>query len=151
MTRVAIPSTGNAAAALAAYGGAVGFELYTFMPQDVPESNLKECMYAGANVYLVNGLISHAAEIVKKLGKRHEWFDLSTNKQPYRFEGCKAMAFELAEQFHWHLPDNILFPTGGGEGIIGLWRGFAELIELGWTRTIPRLTIVQSASCAPVS
>ena len=147
--RVAIPSAGNAAAALAAYGAKAGMEIYAFMPKDVPESNLKECVYLGAKVYLVDGLINHAAEIVGRLRGKYGWFDFSTNKQPYRYEGYKAMAFEVAEQFSWDLPDSIFFPTGGGEGIIGLWKGFKELIELGWTRKIPRLIIVQSSGCAP--
>jgi threonine synthase len=148
--RVAIPSAGNAAAALAAYGAKAGMEVCTVMPKDVPESNLKECVYMGAKVYLVDGLIGDAAEIVKKLSKNYGWFDISTNKQPYRFEGYKVMAFEIAEQFGWDLPDNILFPTGGGEGVIGLWKGFKELIELGWTEKIPRLIVVQSSGCAPL-
>jgi threonine synthase len=148
--RVAIPSAGNAAAALAAYGAKAGMEVCTVMPKDVPESNLKECMYMGAKVYLVDGLIGDAAEIVKRLSKNYGWFDVSTNKQPYRFEGYKAMALEIAEQFGWDLPDNIVFPTGGGEGVIGLWKGFKELIELGWTEKIPRLIVVQSTGCAPL-
>jgi threonine synthase len=148
--RVAIPSAGNAAAALAAYGAKAGMEVCTVMPKDVPESNLKECVYMGAKVYLVDGLIGDAAEIVKRLSKNYGWFDISTNKQPYRFEGYKVMALEIAEQFGWDLPDNIVFPTGGGEGIIGLWKGFRELIELGWTGKIPRLVIVQSSGCAPL-
>jgi threonine synthase len=148
--RVAIPSAGNAAAALAAYGAKAGMEVCTVMPKDVPENNLKECMYMGAKIYLVDGLIGDAAEIVKRLSKNHGWFDVSTNKQPYRFEGYKAMALEIAEQFCWDLPDNILFPTGGGEGVIGLWKGFKELTELGWTEKIPRLIVVQSSGCAPL-
>lgn len=148
--RVAIPSAGNAAAALAAYGAKAGMKVYAFMPKDVPRSNIKECVLLGAKVYLVDGLINHATEIVKKLERKYEWFDVSTNKQPYRFEGYKAMALEIAEQFNWNLPDNIIFPTGGGEGIIGLWKGFNELIELGWIRKIPRLIIVQSSGCAPL-
>jgi len=148
--RVAMPSAGNAAAALAAYGAKAGMEVCTVMPKDVPESNLKECMYMGAKVYLVDGLIGDAAEIVKRLSKNYGWFDISTNKQPYRFEGYKAMALEIAEQFGWDLPDNIVFPTGGGEGVIGLWKGFKELIELGWTEKIPRLIVVQSSGCAPL-
>jgi threonine synthase len=148
--RVAIPSAGNAAAALAAYGAKAGMEVCTVMPKDVPESNLKECVYMGAKVYLVDGLIGDAAEIVKRLSKNYGWFDISTNKQPYRFEGYKVMAFEIAEQFGWDLPDNIFFPTGGGEGVIGLWKGFKELIELGWTEKIPRLIVVQSSGCAPL-
>jgi threonine synthase len=148
--RVAIPSAGNAAAALAAYGTKAGIEVCAVMPKDVPESNLKECMYMGAKVYLVDGLIGDAAETVKRLSKKSGWFDISTNKQPYRFEGYKAMAFEMAEQFDWDLPDNIFFPTGGGEGVIGLWNGFKELIELGWVEKIPRLIVVQSTGCAPL-
>jgi threonine synthase len=148
--RIAIPSAGNAAAALAAYGAKAGMEVCTVMPKDVPENNLKECMYMGAKIYLVDGLIGDAAEIVKRLSKNHGWFDVSTNKQPYRFEGYKAMALEIAEQFCWDLPDNILFPTGGGEGVIGLWKGFKELTELGWTEKIPRLIVVQSSGCAPL-
>ncbi len=101
-------------------------------------------------MYLVDGLINDAAEIVKRLKGKYGLFDMSTNKQPYRFEGYKAMAFEIAEQFDWDLPDSIFFPTGGGEGIIGLWKGFKELIELGWTEKIPRLIVVQSSGCAPL-
>jgi len=148
--RVALPSAGNAAAALAAYAAEAGIEVYAFMPRDVPESNLKECLFMGAKVYLVDGLINDAAEIVKRFEKTYGWFDVSTNKQPYRFEGYKAAAFELAEQFNWDLPDSIFFPTGGGEGIIGLWKGFNELTELGWIEKIPRLIVVQSSGCAPL-
>ncbi len=148
--RVAIPSAGNAAAALAAYGAKAGMKVYAFMPKDVPESILKECVFMDAKVYLVDGLINDAAEIVKELKGKYGLFDMSTNKQPYRFEGYKAMAFEIAEQFNWNLPDSIFFPTGGGEGIIGLWKGFEELTELGWTEKIPRLIIVQSSGCAPL-
>lgn len=148
--RVAIPSAGNAAAALAAYGGRAGMRVYAFIPKDVPESILKECMYLGAKVYLVDGLINDAAKIVKKLKGEYGFFDISTSKQPYRFEGYKAMAFEIAEQFSWDLPDSIFFPTGGGEGTIGLWKGFKELTELGWTEKIPRLIVVQSSGCAPL-
>jgi threonine synthase len=150
VSRVALPSAGNAAAALAAYGAKAGMEVYVFMPKDAPESNVKECVWMGAKVYLVDGLINDAAEMVKKIGKDYGWLDVSTNKQPYRYEGYKAIAFEIAEQFKWDLPDNIIFPTGGGEGIIGLWKGFKDLIELGWTEKIPRLIIVQSSSCAPL-
>ena len=148
--QVAIPSAGNAAAALAAYGVKAGMEVYAFMPKDLPESILKECVFLGSKVYLVDGLIDDAAGIVKKLKRKLGWFDMSTNKQPYRFEGYKAMAFEIAEQFNWDLPDSIFFPTGGGEGIIGLWKGFKELIDLGWSEKIPRLIIVQSSGCAPL-
>jgi len=148
--RVAIPSAGNAASALAAYGSKAGMEVYAFMPKDVPDAILKESVYLGAKVYLVDGLISHAAKIVEKLKEKYEWFNLSTNKQPYRFEGYKAMAYEIAEQFDWNPPENIFFPTGGGEGIIGLWKGFKEMIDLGWIEKIPRLILVQSSGCAPL-
>jgi len=148
--RVAIPSAGNAASALAAYGAKAGMDVYAFMPKDVPDAILKESVYLGAKVYLVDGLISHAAKIVEKLGWKYGWFNLSTNKQPYRFEGYKAMAFEIAEQFDWNPPESIFFPTGGGEGIIGLWKGFEELKELGWIEETPRLILVQSSGCAPL-
>jgi len=150
LKHVAIPSAGNAAAALAAYGAKAGMEVYVFMPNDVPESNLKECTCMGAKTYVVDGLINDAAEVVKRLSENYGWYNISTNKQPYRFEGYKAMAFEIAEQFDWDLPDNIIFPTGGGEGVIGLWKGFKELMEIGWTERIPRLIIVQSSGCAPL-
>lgn len=150
VSRVALPSAGNAAAALAAYGAKAGMEVYVFMPKDAPESNIKECIWMGAKVYLVDGLINDAAEMVKKFEKDYRWLDVSTNKQPYRYEGYKAIAFEIAEQFKWDLPDNIIFPTGGGEGIIGLWKGLKDLIELGWTEKVPRLIIVQSSGCAPL-
>jgi len=150
VNRVAIPSAGNAAAALSAYGAKAGMEVYAFMPKDVPENILKECVYMGARVYLVDGLINNAGEIVKNLSGKYGWFDFSTNRQPYRLEGYKAMAFEIAEQFGWNLPDSIFFPTGGGEGVIGLWKGFQELIELDWIEKVPRLIVVQSSGCAPL-
>jgi threonine synthase len=149
--RLAIPSAGNAAAALAAYGAKAGIEVYAFMPKDAPENTIKECFYSGARVYLVNGLINDAAEIVSRLKEKHGWFDASTNKQPYRFEGYKAMALEIAEQFDWKVPNVIIFPTGGGEGVIGLWKGFKEAIELGWIDETPHLVIVQSSGCAPLA
>jgi threonine synthase len=148
--RIAVPSAGNAAAALAAYGAKAGVEVYAFMPKDSLDVFIKECKYAGAKVFLVDGLINDAAEIVKRLQPKYGWYEISTNKQPYRFEGYKAMAFEIAEQFNWDLPDSIVFPTGGGEGIIGLWKGFNELMEIGWIEKIPRLIVVQSTGCAPL-
>ena len=148
--RIAVPSAGNAAAALAAYGARAEVEIYAFMPKDVPEPILKECIYLGAKVYLVDGDINDAGEVVKKLEPKYGWFNVSTNKQPYRVEGYKAMAFEMAEQFNWNPPDSIIFPTGGGEGVIGLWKGFKELTALGWTKKIPRIIVVQSTGCAPL-
>jgi threonine synthase len=148
--RLAIPSAGNAAAALAAYGAKAGIEVYAFMPEDAPEITINECFHLGAKVYLVDGLINDAAAMMNRYREKYRWFDVSTNKQPYRFEGYKVMAFEIAEQFGWNPPDVILFPTGGGEGVIGLWKGFKELTELGWIRETPRLVIVQSSGCAPL-
>jgi threonine synthase len=148
--RVAIPSAGNAAAALAAYASRIGLSVFVFMPSTVPETNLRECVYLGADVELVDGSISDAAEALKQRQQKSDWVVVSTNKQPYRFEGYKAGAFELAEQFSWNMPDSIIFPTGGGEGVIGLWKGFNEMRALGWIEKIPRLTIVQSAGCAPL-
>lgn len=148
--RLAIPSAGNAAAALAAYGAKAGMEIHVFMPKDAPRITVKECIYLGARVYLVDGLISDAAALMNQLREQYGWFDVSTNKQPYRFEGYKAMAFEIAEQYGWRPPSTLLFPTGGGEGIIGLWKGFKELIELGWIDETPRLIIAQSSGCAPL-
>ncbi len=148
--RIAVPSAGNAASALAAYGALARVEVYAFMPQDVPELILKECLYLGAKTYLVNGLINDCGEIVKRLQPKYGWFNISTNKQPYRVEGYKAIAFEIAEQFDWKPPDTIIFPTGGGEGVIGIWKGFKELIQLGWVEKAPRLIIVQAAGCAPL-
>jgi threonine synthase len=148
--RVAVPSAGNAASALAAYGALAGLEVYAFMPKDVPQLILEECLQLGARTYLVDGSISDAGEIVRKLEPKYGWFNMSTNKQPYRVEGYKAMAFEIAEQFEWKPPHSIVFPTGGGEGTIGLWKGFDELARLGWIDKIPRLIIVQAAGCAPL-
>jgi threonine synthase len=150
MHRIAVPSAGNAAAALAAYGARAGLEVYAFMPKDVPEPILKECIHLGAKVYLVNGSINDASEIAKQFEPKCGWFTISTNKQPYRVEGYKAMAFEIAEQFNWNPPDSIIFPTGGGEGVIGLWKGFKELTDIGWTKKTPRIMIVQSTGCAPL-
>lgn len=148
--RLAIPSAGNAAAALAAYAARAGMEVHAFMPKDAPETTVKECYFLGAKVHLVDGLISDAAALMNKLKGKYDWFDASTNKQPYRFEGYKAMAFEIAEQYNWKMPDAIIFPTGGGEGIIGLWKGFKELVDLGWVDETPRLIIAQSSGCAPL-
>ncbi|UCD96390.1 MAG: threonine synthase [Candidatus Bathyarchaeota archaeon] len=150
VSQVAVPSAGNAAAALTAYGARAGMQVFVFMPNDTPPRIIDECVHMGAKVHLVDGSISAAGQAMKKYGADHNWFDVSTNKQPYRYEGYKVAAYEIAEQFSWNPPDHILFPTGGGEGVIGLWKGFQELCELGWTKHIPRLTIVQSSGCAPL-
>jgi threonine synthase len=149
--RVAIPSAGNAAGALAAYGARAGLEVFVFMPQDTPEINKKESALAGAHVYLVDGLINDCGRIVGEGKKRVGWFDVSTLKEPYRIEGKKTMGLEVAEQFHWELPDWILYPTGGGTGLIGMWKAFEELEAIGWIGSHrPRMVAVQAAGCAPI-
>jgi threonine synthase len=148
---IAAPSAGNAAGALAAYGAAAGMETWVFMPSDAPEINKIESAVCGAKVYLVNGLISDAAQIVRQAGPRRGWFDLSTLKEPYRVEGKKTMGFELAEQCGWQLPDAIIYPTGGGTGMLGMWKAFDELEQLGWLGSErPRMISVQAAGCAPI-
>ena len=151
--RIALPSAGNAGGAAAAYGARAGMEVYVFMPQDTPIINQYECVLAGANTYVVpGGLINNCGAIVKE-GKHHmNWFDLSTLKEPYRIEGKKTMGLELAEQSQWKLPDVIFYPTGGGTGLIGMWKAFNELKEMGWLETdkLPRMVAVQSDGCCPI-
>jgi threonine synthase len=149
--RAAIPSAGNAAGALAAYGARAGLEVFVFMPQDTPEINKKESVLAGARVYLVDGLINDCGRIVGEGKKRVGWFDVSTLKEPYRIEGKKTMGLELAEQFDWQLPDWIVYPTGGGTGLIGMWKAFEELEAIGWIGSHrPRMVAVQAEGCAPI-
>jgi threonine synthase len=149
--KLAIPSAGNAAGALAAYAAAAGLESYIFMPKDVPQANLVECRAFGASVFLIDGLISDCASLVGERKSAEGWFDVSTLKEPYRIEGKKTMGFEVAEQFHWELPDAILYPAGGGVGLIGMWKAFAELEQLGWIGPKrPKMIAVQAAGCAPV-
>lgn len=149
--KLAIPSAGNAAGALAAYAALAGLEAYIFMPADVPQSNFIECKAYGANVTLVNGLISDCARIVAERKNQEQWFEVSTLKEPYRIEGKKTMGYELAEQFDWQLPDAILYPCGGGVGLIGMWKAFAELEELGWIgKKRPKMIAVQAVGCAPI-
>ncbi len=152
LRRLAIPTAGNAGGALAAYGARVGAEVFVFMPEDTPVINQIECHLAGAKTFLVNGLINDCGRIVREGVESAGWFDFSTLKEPYRIEGKKTMGLELAEQFGWELPDAILYPTGGGTGLIGMWKAFAELQELGWLRTKkkPRMFAVQSDGCAPI-
>ena len=151
--RVAAPTAGNAGGAMAAYAARAGMEAYVFMPQDTPAINAKECWLAGAHTFHVNGLINDCGRIVGEGRSRKHWFDLSTLKEPYRIEGKKTMGLELAEQLGWELPDVILYPTGGGTGLIGMWKAFAELAALGWLNSPrkPRMISCQSEGCAPIS
>jgi threonine synthase len=149
--KVAIPSAGNAASAMAAYAAAAGLESHIFMPRDVPQSNHVECMAYGANVTLVDGLISDCGRIVAERKKAEGWFEVSTLKEPYRIEGKKTMGYELAEQLRWKLPQAILYPAGGGVGLIGMWKAFAEMEYLGWIGPErPKMIAVQAEGCAPV-
>src|SRR5438874_2300256 len=152
LKRLAIPTAGNAGGALALYGARAGMEIFVFMPADTPQINQLEAHLAGASVYLVNGLIHDCARLVREGMEEMKWFDMSTLKEPYRLEGKKTMGLELAEQFDWHLPDVILYPAGGGTGLIGMWKAFAELKTLGWLEsdTLPRMVSVQSDGCAPI-
>ncbi len=149
--KVAIPSAGNAASALAAYAAAAGLEAHIFMPCDVPQANYLECKAYGANVTLVNGLISDCGKIVSERGPQEGWFDVSTLKEPYRIEGKKTMGYEVAEQMGWELPDAIFYPTGGGVGMIGMWKAFDEMEKLGWIGSRrPKMIAVQAEGCAPI-
>lgn len=151
LTQLAIPSAGNAATALSLYAAAAGITAHIFMPKDTPAFNRETCRLAGANITLIDGLISDAGRIVAERKAAEGWFDVSTLKEPYRVEGKKTMGFELAEQFGWELPDVIIYPTGGGTGIVGMWKGFAELEALGWIgEKRPRFISVQAAGCAPI-
>jgi threonine synthase len=152
LTRLAIPTAGNAGGALAAYGARADMEVTVFMPEDTPRINQVEAALCGAKVFLVNGLITDCGRLVRLGAERAGWFDMSTLKEPYRLEGKKTMGLELAEQFSWRLPDVILYPTGGGTGLIGMWKAFQELGELGWLRNErrPRLIACQSDGCAPI-
>jgi len=148
---LAIPSAGNAASAMAAYAAAAGLEAHIFMPRDVPQSNYVECKAFGSHVTLVDGLISDCAKLVAAGCQEHGWFDVSTLKEPYRIEGKKTMGYELGEQLYWQLPDAIFYPTGGGVGIIGMWKAFAEMEALGWIGPRrPKMIAVQAEGCQPV-
>jgi threonine synthase len=149
--RVAIPTNGNAGAAMAAYAARAGMEAFCFCPDDTPEINLSEIALQGATVWRVNGLINDCARLVALSKERFGWFDMSTLKEPYRIEGKKTMGLELAAQMQWQLPDVVFYPTGGGTGLIGMWKGWQELLELGWMEgPLPRLVAVQSTGCAPI-
>ena len=149
--KVAIPSAGNAASAMAAYAAAAGIEAHIFMPRDVPQSNYLECKAYGAHVTLVDGLISDCGRMVAEQGPKEGWFDVSTLKEPYRIEGKKTMGYEVAEQMGWELPDAIFYPTGGGVGMIGMWKAFDEMEKLGWIGSRrPKMIAVQADGCQPV-
>jgi threonine synthase len=156
LKKLAIPSAGNAAGALAAYAAAAGIEAHIFMPKDVPMANRIECHYYGAHITLVDGLISDCARKVAELKdtavwEKEGWFDVSTTKEPYRVEGKKTMGYEVAEQLGWKLPDGIIYPTGGGVGLLGMWKAFDEMEELGFIGSErPIMISVQAAGCAPI-
>jgi threonine synthase len=151
VTRMAIPTNGNAGAAMAAYASRAGIESYVFCPDDTPEVNVREIAAQGAKVWRVNGLINDCGKIVAAGKEPMGWFDCSTLKEPYRIEGKKTMGLELAEQFGWSPPDIIFYPTGGGTGLIGMWKAFQELKAIGWlTGKLPRMVVVQSTGCAPI-
>ena len=151
VTKIAMPTNGNAGAALAAYATRCGIETIVFCPDDTPEINVREIAQQGARVYRVNGLIDDCGAIVGKGAADGRWFDFSTLKEPYRIEGKKTMGLELAAQFGWKLPDAIFYPTGGGTGLIGMWKAFDELEKLGWIGPErPRMYAVQASGCAPI-
>jgi threonine synthase len=151
VTRLAMPTNGNAGAALAAYGSRAGIETFVFCPEDTPEINVREIALQGAHTYRVNGLIDVCGRIVGEGVDVAGWFDVSTLKEPYRIEGKKTMGLELVEQLGWRVPDVIFYPTGGGTGLIGMWKAFSELEAVGWLgRERPRMVAVQAEGCAPI-
>src|SRR6184192_4308992 len=151
LKKLAIPSAGNAASALAAYAAAAGIEAHIFMPKDVPRANLVECRSYGAQVTLVDGLISDCARLVGERKQAEGWFDVTTLKEPFRVEGKKTMGYEAVEQLGRKVPDGIIYPTGGGVGLIGMWKAFDEMEKLGWIKSDrPRMVSVQAAGCAPI-
>jgi len=152
LRKLAVPSAGNAASALAAYCAAAAIEAHIFMPKDVPLANVVECRAYGADVTLIDGLISDCARMVNERKQAEGWFDVSTLKEPFRVEGKKTMGYEVAEQLNWELPDAIFYPTGGGVGLIGMWKAFEEMEQLGWIGSKrPKMISVQAAGCAPIA
>ena len=150
-TKLAVPSAGNAGGALAAYAARARLEAHIFMPRDTPRANIIECRELGAHVTLIDGLITDCGAEIARRKADEGWFDMSTLKEPYRIEGKKTLGYELAEQLDWKLPDVILYPTGGGTGLIGMWKAFDEMEVLGWIdRKRPRLFSVQASGCAPI-
>lgn len=149
--KLAVPSAGNAAGALAAYAARAGLECFIFMPDDTPRANVVECEQTGAHVTLMAGLITDCGAEVARRKAAEGWFDVSTLKEPYRVEGKKTLGYELAEQFNWELPDVIIYPTGGGTGLIGMWKAFDEMEAMGWIGPKrPRMVTVQASGCAPI-
>ncbi|MCU0239868.1 MAG: threonine synthase [Pyrinomonadaceae bacterium] len=149
--KVAAPSAGNAAGALSAYAALAGMECHIFVPQDTPKACIIECKSLGANVNLVDGLITDCGKIVGERKEKEGWFDVSTLKEPYRIEGKKTMGYELAEQMNWTLPDVIFYPTGGGTGLVGMWKAFDEMEKIGWISSKrPRMVVVQAEGCTPI-
>ena len=149
--KVAIPSAGNAGASLAAYAARAGIEAYVFMPKDAPSANITEAEQYGARLTLVDGLIGDCGRLIAERKEAEGWFDVATLKEPYRLEGKKTMGLEIAEQLEWELPDVIIYPTGGGTGLVGMWKGFAELEAVGWIGARrPRMVSVQAEHCAPI-
>jgi len=149
--KVAAPSAGNAGGALAAYAARAGLEAHIFMPRDTPRANIVECREVGAQVTLIDGLITDCGAEIAKRKEKEGWFDLSTLKEPYRIEGKKTLGYEIAEQLDWKLPAVVLYPTGGGTGLIGMWKAFDEMEELGWINNKrPRMFSVQASGCAPI-
>jgi threonine synthase len=151
LKKLAVPSAGNAAGALAAYAARAGMEAHIFMPSDTPQANIIECRETGAHVTLIHGLITDCGAEVARRKADEGWFDVSTLKEPYRVEGKKTLGYELAEQLGWTLPDAVLYPTGGGTGLIGMWKAFDEMEAMGWIGSKrPRLYTVQAEGCAPI-
>jgi threonine synthase len=150
-TKLAVPTAGNAGGALAAYAARAGLEAHVFMPRDTPRANIIECRELGANVVLIDGLITDCGAEIARRKSAEGWFEMSTLKEPYRVEGKKTLGYELAEQMDWTLPDVILYPTGGGTGLIGMWKAFDEMEALGWISSArPRMFSVQASGCAPI-
>ena len=149
--KLAVPSAGNAGGALAAYAARAGLAAHIFMPRDTPRANIIECREVGAHVTLIDGLITDCGAEIARRKEKEGWFDLSTLKEPYRIEGKKTLGYEIAEQLDWKLPDVILYPTGGGTGLIGMWKAFDEMEKLGWIdNKRPRMFSVQASGCAPI-
>jgi threonine synthase len=149
--KLAVPSAGNAGGAMAAYAARAELEAHIFMPRDTPRANVVECREVGAHVTLIDGLITDCGAEIAKRKEKEGWFDMSTLKEPYRIEGKKTLGYEIAEQLDWKLPDVILYPTGGGTGLIGMWKAFDEMEKLGWIdHKRPRMFSVQASGCAPI-